>query len=120
MSVMTEVDNGFVADQSLNLTVARGPSVWAKPRRASAGLAAATITGAAVFIGCAWALRSRTNRALAAAGLFAVALGLASDAASGLLNRLRGLGASALDDSGDDEVDRASKASFPASDPPSH
>jgi hypothetical protein len=102
---------------SLNLTPARGPSVWERPEAIAEPWQAATLVGGAILAGCAWPFRSRTSRLLGGAGLLTMAVALTGKWDTVAVESLRQWLKAMRD--GDDEVDRTIDASFPASDPAS-
>lgn len=104
-------------DTPLNLTPERGPSVWTEPRRSAMNWPLAAVAGGSLLAAYAWRSRSSSRTLLASVGVGAVACGLfaagGSQRCADAWGRLR----SARDGEFDD-IDRASKDSFPASDPP--
>ena len=101
-------------DAHLNLTPKRGPSVWEAPRTPM-NWSVAAIAGGSLLAAYAWANRSQHRSLLTGLGVGTLACGLmagrAADAVSRRSQRVRSM--ADLDD-----VDRMSKDSFPASDPP--
>jgi hypothetical protein len=109
---------------SLNLTPARGPSVWVRMDRESAAERRwlAMIAGGAVVIAATSAMRRPSNgRAwVAALGLACVAGGVLGRARSrGLPAALHRIGRPSDTGVVDAAIDQASADSFPASDAPS-
>ena len=105
---------------SLNLTPARGPSVWDRMERDTKidQCSLAMIVGGAMLTASALGRRrSASSRWAAAIGLMSVAAGCFYHSGLRLttvLDQLRLPGATPVDDA----IDRASSDSFPASDPP--
>jgi hypothetical protein len=107
-------------DAPLNLTPARGPSVWDRPNNSIDPWQAAAVTAGLLLVGSGYPYRSRSRQIGAALGLLGLAIGLRSQR-----RRLPATVTSikrwmVRDAKTEAAVDRAIEASFPASDPPAH
>ena len=102
----------------LNLTLARGPSVWdtkaapVRPWRLAALAAGVALTGGG------WPFRSPSRRALAGLGLLTLAVALGGDRLLAAARAHVALRSSEREQ--EDAIDRTIEASFPASDPAAH
>lgn len=104
-------------DAPLNLTPARGPSVWDKPRQSTDPWQVAAVATGVLLVTAGWPFRSRASQLAASAGLVGLALGLRGDRLPAALASLRHWFVVGKD--ADEQLDQTLEASFPASDPPS-
>jgi hypothetical protein len=120
-AVLPDMGGAANMNQSLNLTPERGPSVWDEAPRRVNPLNAAFIAGGSMLAAYAFSSNSRNRTWLTGLGLGTLAFGLFSasgasfgaERMSSALNRIRPQRVPELD-----QVDLASKHSFPASDAP--
>jgi hypothetical protein len=106
-------------DASLNLTPARGPSVWDKPQPTVDPWRVAAITTGLVLMGAGWPYRSRAGQVRTGLGLLALALGMRCEGRipSAVVSMKQWMN---QDRHVEAQVDRTLEESFPASDPPAH
>jgi hypothetical protein len=108
---------GQIMEAPLNLTAARGPSVWNKPRTIEEPLRAAAAATGFLLLSAGFPYRSRTARMTGALGLIGLVLGMRCEqrVPAAVVSMRKWL-------SGQEKVeatmDRTLEESFPASDPP--
>jgi hypothetical protein len=101
----------------MNLTPERGPSVWDAPRSSGVNWPMAALAITSLIAAYAWRSRSEHRALIAGLGFGTLACGLLARGGPERLaaqwNRIR-----PPIEPDEDDVDRASEDSFPASDPP--
>jgi hypothetical protein len=104
-------------DAPLNLTPARGPSVWNQPRAIDEPLRAAAAATGFLLLSAGFPYRSRAARITGALGLIGLVFGMRCDrrVPAAVVSMKKWL---SRDDKVEAEVDRTLAESFPASDPP--
>jgi len=110
-------ERGRAGRASLNLTPARGPSVWDRPLRQSTAPWHGALRGASlVLLALGWPYRTPRRQAIAFIGLAGLLASFGRPfPAKGTILRLLGRGRRQ-----EIQVDSALEATFPASDPVAH